>query len=365
VGVITNPTGADRSLERIVDLIAAADGVKLVAIFGPEHGIAGAAGAGDAVGSSVDARTGVPVHSLYGETRRPTRAMLDGIDLLVFDMQDAGARTYTYLSTLVEALGAASEAGIPLWVLDRPAPLFADIVEGPVLEAGRESFVGPHTLALRHGLTPGEFARMVNEERGLRADLQVVAMEGYARDTPYEAFGMVWVAPSPNLPTLDAAFVYAGMVLLEGTNLSEGRGTARPFQLVGAPWIDGDRLARSLRALALPGCALRAARFVPSASKHAGVECEGIDLHVTDRRAFQPVATAVALLLAVRAAHPDRLEIRKDAFDRLAGTPTLREAIEAGTPLAGITAGWRPALEEYSRRRERFLLYPSAAGGKP
>jgi uncharacterized protein YbbC (DUF1343 family) len=358
VGVITNPTGSDRSLRSLPDLLAGADGVKLAAIFGPEHGAAGAAAAGDAVGHAVDPRTGVPVHSLYGSVRRPTRAMLEGIDLLLFDIQDVGVRTYTYLATLAEALAASAEAGIPLWVLDRPVPLFGDIVEGPVLEPGRESFVGPHRVPLRHGLTPGEFARMVNEERRLGAQLEVVALEGWRRDVPYEAFGLVWIGPSPNIPTLDTAFVYAGMVLLEGTNLSEGRGTARPFHLAGAPWVDADRVADELRGLDLPGCAFRAARFVPTASKHAGVECAGIDLHVTDRRAFRPVAAAVALLLAVKRAHPDRLEIRRDTFDRLAGTAALREAIEAGASLEEITARWTTSLEEYARRRARFLLYP-------
>jgi uncharacterized protein YbbC (DUF1343 family) len=365
VGVITNPTGCDRSLESLPDLLARAEGVTLAAIFGPEHGAAGAAAAGDSVAHAVDPRTGVPVHSLYGDVRRTTRAMLDCIDLLVFDIQDVGVRTYTYLATLAEALAAAGEAGIPLWVLDRPVPLFGDILEGPVLEPGRESFVGPHTIPLRHGLTPGEFARMANHERGLGADLDVVAMEGWRRDVPYEAFGLIWIAPSPNIPTLDAAFAYAGMVLLEGTNLSEGRGTARPFQLAGAPWVDADRVARDLKALGLPGCVFRPARFVPSASKHAGVECAGVDLHVTDRRAFRSVPAAVALLLAVKRAHPDRLEIRKQAFDRLAGTPALREAIEAGAPLAGIIASWRPALDEYESRRARFLLYPAGPRGEP
>jgi len=357
VGVVTNPTGVDRSLRALPEIVAAADGVTLAAVFGPEHGVTGAGAAGDRVKGVVDPRLGVPVHSLYGEVRRPTREMLAGIDVLLYDMQDAGSRAYTYLSTLKEVLVAAGESRVEVWVLDRPSPCGVDAYEGPVLEPGRESFVGCHAVPLRPGLTVGEFARMVNEESALGASLRVIPMEGYRRDLEYEATGLVWIAPSPNIPTVDTALVYAGTVLIEGTNLSEGRGTTRPFQLIGAPWLDGRRIVEALDAVALPGCALRAATFTPWDSKHEGKECGGVEIHVTDRRSFRPVALATALLLAVTRSHPDRFELKKETFDRLAGTSRLREAIEKGAPLEEIVESWKSGLEEYARRRAKYLLY--------
>ena len=357
VGIVTNHTGVDRSLRALPEIVAAADGVTLAAVFGPEHGVTGAAAAGDGVKGGVDPRLGVPVHSLYGEVRRPTREMLSGIDVLLYDMQDAGSRAYTYLSTLKEVLAAAGEAKIEVWVLDRPSPCGVDAYEGPVLEPGRESFVGCHPLPIRPGLTVGEFARMVNEESAVAAPLRVIAMEGYRRDMQYEATGLVWIAPSPNIPTADTALVYAGTVLIEGTNLSEGRGTTRPFQLIGAPWLDGRRIVEALGAADLPGCALRAVTFTPWDSKHEGKECGGVEIHVTDRRTLRPVALLTALLLAVARTHPARFEFKKETFDRLAGTSRLREEIEKGVPLEEIVEGWRPGLEEYAARRGRYLLY--------
>ncbi|MBI4601383.1 MAG: DUF1343 domain-containing protein [Planctomycetes bacterium] len=356
VAVIANPTSCDGRLEPLPALLAAA-GVDLQAIFAPEHGLQGAQAAGESVGDGRDPLSGAPVRSLYGATRRPTREMLEGIDVVLFDVQDIGVRTYTYLATLAETLRAAAESGVEVWVLDRPVPIGGEIVEGPVLEPGFESFVGPHRLPLRHGLTAGEFALMVSAEQRIGARLRVVAMEGWRRAAPIEDAGLVWVPPSPNIPTLDAALVYAGMVLLEGTSLSEGRGTALPFQLVGAPWVDPHALACELNALRLPGCLFRPARFTPSASKHQGALCGGVQVHVTDRRAYPSVKTAVALLLAVRRLHPGKLELRTEIFDRLAGTRALREAIERDAALEEIVAGWRDALDAYRRRRERFLLY--------
>jgi len=357
VGVVTNHTGLDRSLRSLPEIVGAADGVTLAAVFGPEHGVTGAVAAGDGVKGGVDPRLGVPVHSLYGEVRRPTREMLAGIDVLLYDMQDAGSRAYTYLSTLKEVLAAAGESRVEVWVLDRPSPCGVDAYEGPVLEPGRESFVGCHAVPLRPGLTVGEFARMVNEESALGASLRVIAMEGYRRDMHLESTGLVWIAPSPNIPTVDTALVYAGTVLIEGTNLSEGRGTTRPFQLIGAPWLDGRRIVETLGAAGLPGCALRAATFTPWDSKHEGKECGGVEVHVTDRRALRPVALVTALLLAVVRTHPDQFQFKKETFDRLAGTSKMREAIEKGAPLEEIVESWRPGLEEYAARRGKYLLY--------
>lgn len=283
--------------------------------------------------------------------------MLDGVEVILFDVQDVGVRTYTYLSTLVEVLRAAAERQVEVWVLDRPVPIGADRVEGPVLEAGRESFVGAHTVPLRHGLTAGEFARLVNRERRIGVRLRVVEMVGYHRDWPFSRTGLSWIAPSPNLPTPGSVLVYAGMVLVEGTNLSEGRGTTRPFQLVGAPWIDGRRLADDLNGRGLSGVIFREAYFTPSFSKHRGERCSGVEVHVVEPGAFRPVVAGVALLQAVRKLHPEAMRFHADAFDRLAGGSGLRTAIEAGVPLAAIVDSWSPALEAYRQRRQRVLLY--------
>jgi uncharacterized protein YbbC (DUF1343 family) len=283
--------------------------------------------------------------------------MLRGLDVLLFDIQDIGVRTYTYLSTLVEVLAAAAESDVEVWVLDRPVPTGGNILEGPVLEDGNESFVGTHTVPLRHGLTAGEFARMVNQERRIGARLSVVRMRGYTRAAYGLSPGDLWTAPSPNIPTLETAYAYAGMVLVEGTNLSEGRGTTRPFRLIGAPWMDGDRVAREIEKLGLDGARFRGAVFTPWFSKHEGKECGAVELFITDYQTFRAVTTAVALLEIVRRLYPDAFEIDAGRFDRLAGTSSLREALLEGKRYREIVAGWETDLEAYRRRREEFLLY--------
>jgi uncharacterized protein YbbC (DUF1343 family) len=357
VALVTNATGVDRSLRSGVDALASAQGVELRVIFSPEHGVRGESEAGSHVGDGRDERTGIPIHSLYGATRRPTCESFLGADVVLFDIQDVGVRTYTYASTLVEVLWAAAACGIEVWVLDRPVPIGADIVEGPVLEPARRSFVGAHTVALRHGLTMGEFARLVDVEAGIGANPRVIELEGYRRSMTFEETGLVWVPPSPNIPTVETALVYTGTVLIEGTNLSEGRGTTRPFHRVGAPWLDARAVVDSLGAAGLPGALFRAIAFTPTFSKFRGESCSGVEIHVTDRRAYRPVATAVALIAAVRALHPDRLELDASTFDRLAGTSTLREAILRGESYERIEEGWEATLDEYLERRERVLIY--------
>jgi uncharacterized protein YbbC (DUF1343 family) len=356
VGLITNASGVDRLLRPGSELMAAA-GVQVAALFAPEHGFLGAQQAGEAVGDARDPVTGATVYSLYGADKRPTRTMLRGIDVLVYDIQDVGARTYTYLSTLRGALEAAAEAGIEVWVLDRPDPLGGIDVDGPVLVPRFESFVGPHTIPLRYGMTPGEFARMVNAERSIGARLRVVEMKGWRRGMSFEDAGLSWVAPSPNIPTPDTCLLFPGLVLVEGTNLSEGRGTTRPFKLIGAPWLDGRKAAAALNALGLDGVAFRAASFTPTDSKHRGTVCGAIEVHVTDPARFRAPLAAAAVIAAVRRLHPGDLKIAAAGFDRLAGTDALRQAILRGDPPAAIAASWSKPLEEFTKRRAKYLIY--------
>ncbi len=357
VGLVTNGSGVDRELRSTADLLAGADGVELKAIFAPEHGFRGALEAGAQVADQLDPATGVPVHSLYGAVRSPTPEMLQGIDVLVYDIQDVGARTYTYLSTLRGCLEAAAEKGIEAWVLDRPDPLGGAATEGPVLEERFESFVGPHTIPLRYGMTAGEFARMVNEERRIGARLRVVPLRGWRRGMTFAESGLPWVPPSPNIPTADTCLLFPGFVLLEGTNLSEGRGTTRPFKLFGAPWLDARSAARELSRLDLPGVHFRATEFTPSDSKHRGAVCGAVEVHVTDPSAFRAGLTAVAVLSVVHRLHPEKLELKDAAFDRLAGGEALRRAILRGDPPKEIAASWSAGLAAFEKRRQAYLIY--------
>ncbi len=355
VALVTNQTGVDRRLRHVADLLDTVGNVELVALFGPEHGVRGIARAGERVEDSVDPRTRVPVYSLYGASRKPRPEQLEGVDAIVYDIQDIGVRTYTYLSTLELCMEAAAEAGVEIWVLDRPNPL-GRAVGGPVLEPAFESFVGPHPMPMRYGMTVGEFARMVRAERQIDVRLEVVPCGGAV--SPAAIGGAPWIAPSPNIPTRLTALLYAGLVLIEGTNLSEGRGTTRPFQLVGAPWLDASAAAAALEGLALPGVRFRPTGFVPTFSKYEGEACAAIEVHVTDEATYRPEMTAVAVIVAARRLHADRFRFREKAFDRLAGTDRLRLAIEAGRSADEIARSWEDALADFELRRQPFLLYP-------
>jgi len=361
VGLVTNATGLDSQLRSDVDRFAGHPGFQLVALFGPEHGVRGDVQAGDPVASSRDAATGLPVHSLYGEHREPTPAMLAGIDVLVFDIQDAGARFYTYPYTLAGVMRAAKRAGIPVVVADRPDPLGGVRVEGPVLDPALASFVGQFAIPVRHGMTLGELATLFNTEFGIGAELHVVAMQGWRRGEEPLRGALPWVPPSPNMPTPDTALAYPGLGLLEGTNVSEGRGTTRPFETFGAPWVDAQALADRLNAQALPGVRFRPAWFTPTFSKHAGQACGGVQLHVTDRAAFHPVRTGIAVLKALHDLHPEAFAFlpgEPPFFDKLAGVDWLRGAILRGDPLDAIEARWQPGLAAFEAVRQRYLLYP-------
>lgn len=365
VGLLTNATGVTADLTPLADLLAAAPGVTLVALFAPEHGLAAGAAAGEAVASVVHPRLDVPVHSLYGEHRAPAAEHLATLDLLVIDVQDVGARFFTYASTVALALEACGRRGTPVLLLDRPNPLGGLMLEGPLLDPACRSFVGMLPVPIRHGLTLGELARFANAALGYGAALEVLPLAGWRRDRWYDRTGLPWVLPSPNMPTLDTAMVYPGTCLLEGTNLSEGRGTTRPFELLGAPWLDGDALAAALNALALPGVRWRAASFTPGHGRvHVGVPCGGVQLHVTDRAVFRPVEAALHLLATVRRLAPEHFAWRppptpdgRPFIDLLAGTPTVRAALDAGVPVAELVAAWRPDLARFAEERRAALLY--------
>jgi uncharacterized protein YbbC (DUF1343 family) len=371
VGLVCNPTAVDRRLRHAADLLHAAPGVRLLRLFGPEHGVRGDAQYLAAVPDERDRRTGLPVHSLYGPTReslRPTAAQLAGLDALVFDVQDVGTRFYTYQATMLLCMEPAAEAGLKFVVLDRPNPLGGLLVEGPRLRPGFESFCGLHDLAVRHGMTVGELALLFRAERGIELDLEVVPCRGWRRRMGFAETGLPWVIPSPNMPTPETALVYPGMCLLEGTNLSEGRGTTRPFHLFGAPWLDADRLVRDLAGERLPGARFRPASFVPAWDKHAGTRCHGAELFVSDPRRFRPVRTGLACLALARAQAPTRFAWRAEAyefvrdvpaFDLLCGSDRERRALEAGAKPARLSRVWIPEERAFARRRARYLRYPA------
>ena len=359
VGLITNHTGRDRAGTPSIDLLADHPEIELVALFSPEHGIRGGAEAGVRVESGVDERTGLPIHSLYGATRAPTSEMLDGVEVLLFDIQDIGARYYTYLSTMALAMEAAGGHGIPFVVLDRPNPIGGDPVQGNVLDPAFASFVGLYPVPMRHGLTAGEFARMAVGEFGVRVELSVAVADGWTRTTPYAATGIPWVAPSPNMPSVESALHYPGTCLFEGTPVSVGRGTEIAFQQVGAPWLDGEALAARLVALGVPDARFVPVRFTPENpgdGKFGGVEVGGVRVEA-DGGDYDPTLAALALLVEIRAMSGDRWSWRESHFDRLAGTDALRRALDEGASYAELERGWGAGLGDYVERRERYLLY--------
>ncbi len=359
VGLITNPSGVNARLEATADVLLRS-GVRLTALFGPEHGARGEQAAGAPVASSRDGRADIPVHSLYGETRRPTPEMLSGIDAMLFDVQDVGARFYTYVATMVHALEACAEQGVPFVVLDRPNPI-GGAMEGNLLDPAFASFVGPGPILLRHGMTAGELARLFNAEFNLGADLTVVPTRGWRRTMFYDETGLLWVPPSPNMPTMETTVVYPGMCLMEGTAVSEGRGTTKPFEQVGAPGIDGRQLARHLNERGIPGAIFRPVTFEPFTGKQSGQACEGVQVHVTDRRIYPAVRAGLEALAAVRDLFPGVLAWRNVdgvyPFDRLMGTDRVRQALDAGAGAEEIVANFEPDIQGFAERRGPYLLY--------
>lgn len=367
VGLVCNQASVDHGFRHAADLFHEHSQINLTALFGPQHGIRG-----DLQDNmietehAVDRRTQVPIYSLYSETREPTDEMLSDVDVIVVDLQGVGCRIYTFAYTMANCMRAAKRLGKKVVVCDRPNPIGGEMVAGNVTERGHESFVGQFSLPTRHGMTMGELARLFNQHFSIGCELEVIELGGWSRDLWYEDTDGPWVLPSPNIPTPDSCKVFPGTVHLEGTQMSEGRGTTRPFELVGAPYIDADKYAEELAALNLPGVVFRSCVFMPTFQKHGGKACGGVQIHVTDRAAFEPVSAGVAV---VKTAHdlyrddfrwkdpPYEYEFERNPFDVISGTTEMRAQIERGDSLDSIIKSWQPALEEFKRIRREHLLY--------
>jgi uncharacterized protein YbbC (DUF1343 family) len=354
IGLITNHTGRDREGQSTVELLHKAENVQLAALYSPEHGFLGQLDVSK-IGDTTDPKTGLPVFSLYGETRRPTAKMLQEIDTIVYDIQDIGCRFYTYPSTMGEAMRAAAEHKKKFVVLDRPNPIGGVHIAGPMLDKGKESFVGYHTLPVRHGLTVGELAKMFNEEFQLGLELEVIPCEGWSRRDAWDATGLTWVNPSPNMRSLTQAFLYPGIGLLETTNVSVGRGTDTPFEVVGAPWIDGRRLAAALNARGLPGVSFVPIEFTPSSSKFEKQPCGGINIIITQRDTFEPLLVGFEIAAQLRTLFPDKWETK--GYLRLLGNDRTHQALVDGKSGDEIAATAEQGVRDYVRRRARFLIY--------
>jgi uncharacterized protein YbbC (DUF1343 family) len=367
VGLVCNPASIDAQFRHTADRLRDDSEVTLAALFGPQHGFR--SNLQDNMIETPhdrDARRQVPVFSLYSETREPTGDMLKDIDVLVVDLQDVGTRVYTYVYTMANCMRAAARHGVRVVVCDRPNPIGGEAVEGGVLREQWTSFVGQFSIPLRHGMTIGELARLFNDAFGIGCALDVVALAGWRRGMYFDQTGLPWVIPSPNLPTLDTAIVYPGAVMFEGTMLSEGRGTTRPFELVGAPWIDGERLADAMNARGLPGVHFRPVFFEPTFHKHARQTCGGCQPHVTDRATFEPVRTAVELIAEFRRQDPGHFawkqppyeyEHEKQPIDVLYGSDQLRMTIDRGGDVGALVRSWEPEEEAFKKLRQPFLMY--------
>lgn len=365
IGLLTNPTGINREFVSTIDVCASIPSVTLAALYACEHGIRGERQAGVLFEDETDPRLGIPVISLYGKIKKPTPEMLEPIDVVLFDIQDLGVRFYTYMTTMLYMMEACAAAGKPFVVLDRPNPLGGEVVEGGLLVAGFESMVGSWTVPFRTGLTIGEFAMYVNDRQERRCDLHVVPLSGWSRDMEYPDTGLPWLMPSPNMPTMDTVRVYSGNCLFEGTNLSEGRGTTKPFEQIGAPWIDGDELSREVNALGLPGVHFHPVTFTPMFSKHQGALCNGVHTFVTDPEAYKPLESALHLLHTVIRLYGDKFEWippfkegRKNFIDYLTGSDRVRTTLHEETGLKQLVQDWAAEADAWKQERAPYLLYP-------
>jgi uncharacterized protein YbbC (DUF1343 family) len=361
VGIVTNQTGRLSSGTYLVDTLIA-EGIEVVALFGPEHGIRGEGAAGEKVGDGKDQRTGLPVYSLYGKSRKPTPEMLQSVDLLIYDIQDVGARFYTYISTMGLVMDAAAENGIPILVLDRPNPLGGYLIDGPVLDDSLRSFVGMYPIPVVYGMTCGELARMINGEMwlasGRRAPLNVIAMQGWTRDMTWDLTGLPWVRPSPNIPDPTTALLYPATCYIEATNLSEGRGTPTPFLHFGAPFLSESRLTQLLNDLELSGVTFSPSVFTPRSSKHTRHTCYGSRISLLPREKFSPAKTGISLLRVLMETWPDQVQIRTSSLKRLLGSASSVSMLIEGTPIEKITKSWDDGLERFRQRSQEYYLYP-------
>lgn len=367
VGLICNQASVDHGLRHAADLLHENSAINLVALFGPQHGIRG-----DVQDNmietdhTVDLETGLPIHSLYSETREPTARMLNDLDLLVFDMQDVGCRIYTFAYTMANCMAAAKKFGKKVIVCDRPNPINGVQIAGNVLEPEQASFVGLFSIPTRHGMTLGELAQLFNQHFEIGCDLEVIKMEGWAREYWHDETDAPWVLPSPNIPTLDSATVFPGAVHFEGTQISEGRGTTRPFELIGAPYINAEQFARNLNNQNLPGVFFRSCIFRPTFQKHGGVSCGGVQIHVTNRDEFEPVTTGISMVKTAYDSYQSEFRWKeppyeyvydRNPFDVIAGTSSIRTAIEGGRSVESMRESWADGLEEFKKIRKEFLLY--------
>ncbi len=367
LGLVCNQASVDHNYQHAADLLHQHPELDLRALFGPQHGIRG-----DVQDNmietehGIDRKTGLPVHSLYSETREPTEAMLRDIDVVIFDMQDVGCRIYTFVYTLANCMRAAKKWGKRVVVCDRPNPISGAVISGNVLEPEYASFVGQFPVPTRHGMTVAELARMFKDRFNIGCELEVFSMDGWRREYWHDETDAPWVMPSPNMPTLSSATVFPGTVHFEGTQLSEGRGTTRPFELIGAPYVDPDAYAANLNALGFPGVFFRSCGFQPTFQKHAGVSCGGVQVHVKDRKSFEPVITGVAMVKLAYDMYPDQFRWKdppyeyvydQNPFDVISGTNKIREAIEQGSQLQEIEASWKVGLAEFRTLREGYLMY--------
>ncbi len=358
VGVITNQTGVTSRLETVVDAIRRNPAITLRAIYSPEHGLRGDQPAGAYVPSYTDPHTGLPVYSLYGATRRPSAGMLAGVDVLLYDIQDVGDRTYTYVSTLAYAMQAAKAYGKSVWVLDRPNPVGGTVVEGPVLEPQYSSFIGLYPLPIRHGMTAGELATLFNTRFGIGCTLRIIAMQNYTREMQWPDTGLAWVQTSPNIPEWDTTLVYPATGLIDAAGVNNGTGYTKPFKYAGGYKLDGFRLANDLNARPIPGVYFRAAAWAPTSGFWAGKTLSGVELIVTDRRAFRAVRTAVEILVAVRSIDPSIVSLDDAAgIAKVWGTDTLRSGLSAGLEPEQILAQWERGERAFTALRENYLIY--------
>ncbi len=359
VGLITNQTGRLSSGELLVDTLVAR-GINIVVLFGPEHGVRGVAAAGESVHDSVDERTGIPIISLYGKIKKPTTEMLKNVDVLVYDIQDVGVRFYTYISTMGLAMEAAAEKGIPFVVLDRPNPLGGMKVDGPVMEDSLKSFLGMYPIPIVYALTCGELARMINDERwlsGSRVDLIVVPMEGWKRTMFWADTGLKWTPPSPNIPTPATTLVYPVTCLIEATNMSEGRGTARPFEVIGAPFVNGFALADSLNSLHLPGVRFASTQFAPTSSKFRGRNCSGVEVTITGPNELSPTLSGFLVLRKIMQSYPDSVVVNRSFLKRLLGSNSIVNQL-VSRPLELLDSDWINATRGFRARARSYHLYP-------